>query len=551
MKEGTVTEMNRWNRKLAKLAPILALLILFVIAVAVFSKMDEKNISSIERGLKSSGYNLPLATVHIEGDPNDFYGEEEGILVSGKLFEEYKRDLIEKGKISEAEAEELVPNELMEANFNHKDWVKTCGITIVDANGKELVKEQVGLRISGNASRKLAQKSFVIIADKRDYGSKSNELTIPFPDETVTQKRFRIHAGGQDLRDTQIRDELISAMAKKCGFSLTRKTMPVMVFINDNFYGIAHLENSINEAYVASEYGLKKKKIEMVSEGIVEAQEALGFPVEEDHDFNDPEVSKRLESVVDVKDMLRYFAFNMMIDNYDWPHNNVVMWRYTGNEKEDIPETDGRYRFILSDIDVSLKGDVKDVFSDFFWDDTIPSFKFLRELLENPTYKEYFVNAVMDQITLCWSEEFLRGEVARIEAGYGDAFCYAYENTSDETLKGYLANHDDSVREMLEYSGNRLSRIYDILYQYLDTGEGYILIVKAPTSGTIYASDIPVRKEDVESLRSRGCTMPVTYKGKKSVEGWLVNGEPVSGEKLILSADDVIDKRVEIEVLLK
>ena len=501
-------------------------------------------------------YQLPLATISITGDEEDFWGYDKGILVEGRLFDEYKAEQVAEGRLTEEEAEELEPNELMDANFNHKEWIKQCEVTLTDAEKNILINDRVGLRISGNASRKLCQKSFVIMSGK-EYGSKNSRFYVNLGNERINSyNKLRIHSGGQDLRETQLRDELIAKMAEAAGIEPVRETMPVMVYINNEFYGIGHLENRVDEDYLASYYGLQKENIELFAGGIADALEYLGYDSEKEYDFNDKALREQLNSIMDVDNFLKYWTFNMLTDNADWPHNNIVMWRNKGEREEGVAESDGRYRFVLSDMDVTFMAEEKsDPFDELNWGDTGDSYRFFEDILEYEPYREEFVNLIMDQLTLSFNEDMNALWLETIEEGYGEAFDFAQTVASSQIQFEYLTAHEEKTAELYDRIVSRKSRIYDYLYQYYDSGEGYLLKVTPGKDCRLQVSSMLLEpsEEEFVSLRSLGCCLELQAERLTAGDGqlfWYVNGEKMGdiSQKLVLDPASVQDGAIEVQV---
>lgn len=530
-------------------------------------------------------YNLPLATLSITGSDEDFWGYNEGILVPGRLWDEYKKEQIDKGVWTPEEAEQTEPTELMDANFNHKEWVKICEVALSDAGGRLIFSDRVGLRISGNASRKLCRKSFVITSGS-DFGSKGSRFYVNLGNENINSyNKLRIHTGGQDLRETQLRDELIAKMAARAGISPVRETMPIMVYINNEFYGIGHLENRLDEDYLSSYYDLPKDKIELVSGGIADIQQKLGYTMNAACDFSDENLRADLESKIDFENFMKYWVFNMVTANADWPHNNVVMWRYTGDAIEGVAESDGRYRFLLSDVDVTFMADEKsDPFDELNWGETGEAYQFMEAVLEYQPYRDYFVNLITDQITECFDEDFVAASLTNIQLGYGDAFRYALVASDEPVLTGYLLEHDNNTQELYRRIVERKGRLFDYLYQYYDSGEGYVLQVKAPQEGEINLSSIRINAQDkqtksqtesqtesttghqtaeltqpltITSIRSAGCDTQLAYvcneaknTAAENMPMWYVNGIKYSSanQPLMVSAANADGGRVCVEI---
>lgn len=63
---------------------------------------------------------------------------------------------------------------------------------------------------------------------------------------------------------------------------------------------------------------------------------------------------KKLEANVDLVGLKEWFALNLYLCNTDWPHNNVKLWKYTGEPVEGIEITDGKWRFMTRDMDMTM-----------------------------------------------------------------------------------------------------------------------------------------------------------------------------------------------------
>ena len=500
---------------------VFSILIFAAVGILIYRYDDSKELTAS----KKTGLNIPTAIVYINGNEDDFFGYERGILVPGKLFDEYKA--------AHNLGDDEIPTMETDANFNHKEWVRECSVMLVSSDGKIILNDKAGARISGNASRKLAQKSLTILADKK-YGSKDSHFYMDLGDGNKQYDRFRIHSGGQDLRDTQLRDQLINYMALKCGFEIIRPMVPTLIYINDEFYGVGHIEPKINEDYIGEKYGITKKYVEVFDQGgINEALEHIGYENIR-YNFENEQFRDEFESKVDTDSFIKYIAFNFMLRNYDWPVNNVLIYRYTGNTyRDDCPLTDGKYRFAPTDVDVSLKSDKGDPFSimDFLEDDE--NMRFMKGFLEYAPYREKFVNTMLDFIAVGLSDDVLI-QLQCINAEYGDAFAYALENTKFDDIKTYLLNRDASLAELFNNIINRRQQLYDHLYQYYNTGEGYVLMVYPGEDKKIKVSNIIVDDSYYEGNENvftsvRACSIPtnifVSDKNGNPLSYIYINGE--------------------------
>ncbi len=63
---------------------------------------------------------------------------------------------------------------------------------------------------------------------------------------------------------------------------------------------------------------------------------------------------KKLEETVDLEGLKEWYALSLYLCNTDWPHNNVKLWKYTGEPVDGIAITDGKWRFMTRDMDMTM-----------------------------------------------------------------------------------------------------------------------------------------------------------------------------------------------------
>ncbi len=63
---------------------------------------------------------------------------------------------------------------------------------------------------------------------------------------------------------------------------------------------------------------------------------------------------KKLEENVDLEGLKEWYALSLYLCNTDWPHNNVKLWKYTGEPVDGIAITDGKWRFMTRDMDMTM-----------------------------------------------------------------------------------------------------------------------------------------------------------------------------------------------------
>ena len=137
---------------------------------------------------------------------------------------------------------------------------------------------------------------------------------------------------------------------------------PYILFINGEFWGFYLLREKPEDYYIQSHYGIKDNDV------IVIKNSGLDSGTDEDYsacvDFfrwavsadmtNEANYNKFCEQM-DVQSFMDYMTVETYVNNNDWANgysNNWMMWR-SRTVNPDIAKADGKWRFILYDLDMS------------------------------------------------------------------------------------------------------------------------------------------------------------------------------------------------------
>lgn len=305
--------------------------------------------------------------VSITGDPEDFYDYDRGILVPGRIRDEYA--------IANPDEEftDIAP-----ANYNLRGMESERPIyaEIWDSDGTSLVSQNMGLRVYGGTSRGNDMKSLRLIA-RKDYGE-SRIFYELFPNNSsdwtgnpITEyKKVVLRNHGNDHEKAYLRNELGQRLARDAGFLDTQEFCGASVWLNGRYYGFEWMEESYDEVYFHSHYGTKNDEgswqvitphrgsANMESEDEAEAQAAWDFNIAYGYlrrDLTDDRVFSELERQLDIDNFLKYCAIEIYLSNPDWPNNNCKAYRWYANGRNyNGPYLDGRWRFLLYDLDVGM-----------------------------------------------------------------------------------------------------------------------------------------------------------------------------------------------------
>ncbi len=306
--------------------------------------------------------------ISLSTDPDNLYGYENGIFVEGRLREEY---------VAEHPDEELKYSAPANYNLRGKESERPVHIEVFESDGTRVISQDGGIRTSGNFTRTSEQKSFKLYA--RSEYDEQDKFSYPFFTDANTEKDgtiptsyecVKVRNTGNDRLEAFIRDELAMRLGEDAGLQDTQYVRPVSVFINGTYNGCYWLHSNYDDEYFKSRYGDYDGDMVVIGSGEMEMEtdtdkdlinqcaaeyteiynKYSAMDLTQDANFNE------LEKYIDIDNYLRYYAVEILMVNQDWPFNNEKACRYVDNEDNYVKGTvfDGRYRYLLYDVDTSM-----------------------------------------------------------------------------------------------------------------------------------------------------------------------------------------------------
>ena len=296
----------------------------------------------------------------ISTNPDYLFDHYQGIFVPGIIREEFIRD---------NPGREVIPPDPANFNLRGREAERPGYMEVFSPEGERLFSQGTGIRTHGGWSRAQEQKSIRLIA-RRDYSPNYGQFHFDFfPWEFASDgspidryDTLILRNGGNDRYHGLFRHELGSMLARNAGFVAVSPARPAAVFLNGEYYGFAWLQVRFNDQYLQQLFNTPTRNFDIVGMGEwwIDTEDAR---IRQDLDYKnsfahqnllDDSVFAEFESLVDIDNLLFYYAFQIFMGNEDWPHNNLRRWRYTGPELGLTPETDGRWRYIIFDLDWTL-----------------------------------------------------------------------------------------------------------------------------------------------------------------------------------------------------
>ncbi len=297
-------------------------------------------------------YSIPVVSIVINKE--DFFSYKKGIYVLGKNYED-KSDYIKKKYSLDMPWWSYPANYLSKGkNAGRKIWIE-----YINTNNTVSFSTYAEAKINGNATRGFAQKSLRISLDSKMGKEHVDGIKI----DTIFKNKiysFVLRNSGNDWDKTLFRDEFMQSLMVKTNLS-TQSSIPVLVFINGEYWGIHHLKEKIDEFYFSEKYGLNIDSLTILEnmgtlvygskQDSKEFEKLLDFCKNKDLSLkiNYDYLSKK----IDIENFMDMIIANVYFCNSDWPNNNVKYWR--NNNKvvcaDSIRAGDGRWRWILFDTD--------------------------------------------------------------------------------------------------------------------------------------------------------------------------------------------------------
>lgn len=500
-----------------------------------------------------------IYVVSVTTDSANLFDYEKGIMVKGLHYEK---------DVAEGVREDRAGNFFQTG----PEWVKDGHVTLFAPDGQVLLEEDTGLTISGYSSRTLATRSFraealpehgssdkyfhlTIFAEDdpeaspaetadtdRPEGSKeSGGIESTPPDRTIDlfQKiKFRSHGvPGYHIRS--VRNQYAKELTDECGFPGLVENRLAVMFLNGEFYSVCDITPSTTTDFLARLFGLNVPDAIEKLEGsdydvytrgkIIKLLEA---------DLTDPANQKALEKAVDMDNYLFYMALEVLLNNADWPFNNVTMWRYLGEEDPSNPYSDGRFRFILDDMDQilsnGLHGDPARWSSeliDYLMKDKGHTF---HHVMECTRYRDTFLTCVDDLLRTAFEPDHACAILDRLYGemkeeyilDYGEAFWKEMEQTAQTTAR--------NIREKETLYRANISK-------YMGLTDRYTVSIQAGSHASVTWNNMlvaPGRTWTSQYYRGTSFTVTVHPDDGYTITGWEVNGRPVQTDTPTLTISD-------------
>lgn len=424
-----------------------------------------------------------------------------------------------------------------EQSGENGEWERQAYIEFYESDGTLMLKQGTGISVSGHGSREYAQKSikltssFVYDMDHPTFDYDFFDTDMAGNAAGQSYNRLVLRNGGSDHEGTMIKWNVVSRLAREAGI-ICAGARPGILFLNGEYYGIIQLQEKYTAYNVASAIGVQKNDITKYEPNEINSARFGEYYNRLHSDLNDPERQEKLETSVDMPDMLRHYAVNLIMNNIDWPFHNFLSWKCADTGTSAY--SDGRVRFFLYDLDAvyqdNREAEVKNVFDYLMEEPVADMTDTLYLLMQSDKYRTQFVNLICDLTSTVYDEDHVLQVIEEENQKLQHSMALYYTEDRRE-------NQQISVDEMKAIAAESCDQVREGLEKHLGASSPYTLTVEAPEDFSVLFSQIQV--ESGESYTGTYYhNYPLTLvaepeKGQK-IYGWLVNGEEVRTQELLL-----------------
>ncbi len=248
-------------------------------------------------------------------------------------------------------------------NFN-MDWDRPVSFEYITAENEFVVAQELNYSISGGWSRKYTPRPFKLKAEKQ---YEINELTYPFFADKpyIKNKAILLRNGGNDeYNQTRLKDAALQEIVRQSGFRLNLQSYnPAHVFYNGEYIAMLNMREVSNKQYAYANYGYDTDEVDCfeicVDSGYVQkagTKDAFNELYALSANAADESTYQQICQLLDIDDFINYMAFKFFLNDWDWPHNNFKGFR---------SRNDGRFRFVVFDLDNCVDRSGNNIFQDF------------------------------------------------------------------------------------------------------------------------------------------------------------------------------------------
>jgi len=272
------------------------------------------------------------------------------------------------------------PNDVRRRDFNFEYFTVGDG-----TNYQRRFNARGSTSIGGSWTRDNAQRTLNVHMQR---GTLNYSVTYPIFENLNEFYRFRLWNGGNNfigprnwfMGSDSFRDAFSQKAASGLSVPYSDSSLAIK-FVNGEFWGFTQFrEHTSNASFVHQRTGINRNNVALIDRTAIESSPTVY--IDEVADGNETVVTNLYNQLVNFitsnfyagsvpsdalvaelfdhffcqTNFMDYIIANTFLNNSDWPQNNVRFFRAITPVNNGNPNNDGRWRFILHDMDQSANG---------------------------------------------------------------------------------------------------------------------------------------------------------------------------------------------------
>ncbi|HUM48118.1 MAG TPA: CotH kinase family protein, partial [Chitinophagales bacterium] len=355
------------------------------------------------------------------------------------------------------------------------DWIKPCYVEYFDQGQQLVFAQRSSIKIDGGAggSRSQPQKSFRLDADHDVLGDGAFPYAlIPGRPNRDEYESVYLRNGSNQYLGLIYKDALATRLFQDTKTNY-QEYRPVVAFLNGEYFGVYELREKQDEGYFKQNFQADPDALDILSLSYWYNSElrTLSGSADDFYTMHDAIVNgdpgdqnyyAQSDSLLDLTSYADYIIAETWIGNYDWPSNNIKIWRSHA--------TDNKWHFGLIDLELALP---PNGWSNV-WDDLIgftlyydPNNLFVspfQKLVQNQQFHDYFINRYADIM----NSELLKDSVQPVaQQMYNELFpelpkhFLKWGDLVNNTVQQYMTNFSSYQADYMEALSKRSRYVRD------------------------------------------------------------------------------------------
>ncbi|MBO4457367.1 MAG: CotH kinase family protein [Butyrivibrio sp.] len=393
-------------------------------------------------------------------DPEDLFDYDKGIYTLGKKYDEYKElggftglpDSEVPGSFTDADGNTVSRSFFTNSELKGREAERRAHMTAFDASHEDSFSQNIGVRISGESTRFVFQKSLNLFA-REIYGTENR-----FDQSFIcnNEKKVRLRKGDGNIL---YQEAFIQSVMGDIGIPY-QESRPEVLFINGEYWGIYNIREQYDDNYFKEHFGIPKdelwaEKNNAAEYGGAECDENYRTLIEKIcyYDMSDDEIYSSVENEIDIDNMIDYYCMLMFFADLDIDadHNRFL---FRSKEPGYGECGDGKWRFAAYDLDVTCEDpafDIVEYYREAGDGMFLPGYFYNR-----PGFKERFYQRMVELTENELSYESLSKKLTEWDGRYRTQSIetvrrFENENYSEKDYEKKLAELDEFIKTRKEY----------------------------------------------------------------------------------------------------